>query len=96
MSQNKSCYYEFKDMHGFVTINVKDDYPPNKKGEGKNRRTNVFFELDSIDHVRKRPLVQFNDEQLLFHFKKVTENKNYDGSYKGYWISKKSGRRTSR
>lgn len=110
MSQPQQKYYEFKSMHGYVTINLKDNskvpskeivknvieqwcstrnkeaqikyMAMSKTTHGPNKHIHAFFELDGVTHVRKRPFVQINNEQHFMKFEKVTENKNYDGSFR--------------
>ncbi|EDR23608.1 hypothetical protein EDI_030030 [Entamoeba dispar SAW760] len=110
MSQEGKRYYEFKAMHGFVTINLRAETPMpsketvrklletwrttrNKKAtvkylalskttQGSKKHIHAFFELEETAHVRKKPFALLNGEQHFLKFEKVTENKNYDGSFK--------------
>ncbi|EDR24579.1 hypothetical protein EDI_082040 [Entamoeba dispar SAW760] len=53
-----------------------------KTTKGPNRHAHIFFELEEMAHTRKKPFIQINNEQHFIFFEKVTENANYDGSFK--------------
>ncbi|GAB1218892.1 hypothetical protein ENUP19_0008G0016 [Entamoeba nuttalli] len=53
-----------------------------KTTKGPNKHAHVFFELEDMAHIRKKPFTQINNEQHFIHFEKVTENKHYDGSFR--------------
>ncbi|EMD45825.1 Hypothetical protein EHI5A_198300 [Entamoeba histolytica KU27] len=52
-----------------------------KTTQGNNKHAHAFFELEEVAHVRKKPFIQINNERHFLHFEKITENKNYDGSF---------------
>ncbi|EDR28579.1 hypothetical protein EDI_238410 [Entamoeba dispar SAW760] len=109
MSQPQNRYYEFKAMHGFVTMNFTPAQKvPNKETiknaieqrcstrnkqahikylaigkttQGSNKHIHAFFELEEVAHTRKRPFVNINGNSEFIRFEKITENKNYDGSF---------------
>ncbi|EKE41245.1 hypothetical protein ENUP19_0332G0018 [Entamoeba nuttalli] len=109
MSQPQKRYYEFRAMHGFITMNFAPQQKvPNKETiknaieqwcstknkqahikylaivkitQGLNKHLHAFFELEDVAYTRKRVLVNINGNPEIIKFEKITENKNYDGSF---------------